>query len=297
MTSTGRSEDFKAELLLLLVVLIWASNYPIAKFSIRQLDPLVFNAVRYGIASGLLFVIFRASRSTWVPVGPEDRWRLLWAGVVAGVFYQIAFILGLKLTTAGNSAVLMATAPLWTVAISARMHREPIALRVWAGMGLSLAGVAMIIVGSGRSLSVGGVEVFGDLICVAAAVLWAFNTNLQKPLLGKYSPLQLSLMMITIGAAGLTLTAVPAAAVTDWSLVEWPAWAGALASGALSIGVANLIWSTGVKRLGPGRTGSFGNLIPVVALVISYLALGEMFAPIQIAGAAVTIFGVWFARR
>lgn len=297
MQRGNRSDDVKAELLLLLVVLIWASNYPIAKFSIRQLDIFVFNAVRYVVAAVLLGAIFRATHAQWVPVGPADRPRLLRAGIVAGVLYQVAFIVGLKLTTAGNSAVLLATAPLWTIAMSARMHREPITPRVWVGMGLSLAGVVMIIAGSGRSLGVGGVEMLGDIICLAAAFFWAFNTNLQKPLLGRYSPLQLSLVMMGIGAAGLTLTAVPAAVTMDWSMVEWPAWAGAVASGVLSIAVANLIWSTGVKRLGPGRTGSFGNLIPVVALVISYLTLGETFALIQIAGAAVTIFGVAYARR
>jgi len=297
MTTSDRSEDLKAELLLLLVVLIWASNYPIAKFSIRQLDIFVFNAVRYVVAAVLLGVVSWTTRARWVPVGPADRPRLLRAGIVAGVLYQIAFIVGLKLTTAGNSAVLLATAPLWTIALSARMHREPITLRVWSGMGLSLAGVVMIIAGSGRSLSVGGAEMLGDLICLAAAFLWAFNTNLQKPLLGRYSPLQLSIVMMGIGAVGLTLTAVPAAVTMDWSAVAWPAWAGAVASGVLSIAVANLIWSTGVKRLGPGRTGSFGNLIPVVALIISYLTLGETFALIQIVGAAVTIFGVAYARR
>jgi len=249
------------------------------------------------VAAALLLAIFWTTRSSWVPLGRADRPRLVRAGVVAGVLYQIAFIIGLSLTTAGNSAVLMATAPLWTIAISARMHREPIAGRVWVGMGLSLAGVVMIIAGSGRSLSMGGVQIWGDLICLAAAVLWAFNTNLQKPLLGRYSPLQLSLMMMSIGAVGLTVSAVPAAVTMDWSSVEWPAWAGAVASGVLSIAVANLIWSTGVKRLGPGRTGSFGNLIPVVALIISYVTLGESFAPVQIAGSAVTIFGVWYARR
>jgi drug/metabolite transporter (DMT)-like permease len=297
MKSAGRSENLRAELLLLLVVLIWASNYPIAKFSIRQLDIFLFNAVRYVVAAVLLLAIARTTRAGWVPVGHADRPRLMRAGFVASVLYQIAFIVGLKLTTAGNSAVLLATAPLWTIAISAWMHREPITRRVWTGMGLSLAGVVMIIVGSGRSLSVGGAEMAGDLICIAAAFLWAFNTNLQKPLLGKYSPLQLSLIMISIGAVGLTLSAVPAAVTMDWGAVEWPAWAGAIASGVFSIAVANLIWSTGVKHLGPGRTGSFGNLIPVVALIISYGALGETLAGLQVAGAAVTIFGVWFARR
>ncbi|MGB6120572.1 MAG: hypothetical protein WBG80_01590, partial [Bacteroidota bacterium] len=50
----------------------------------------------------------------------------------AHVMYQMAFITGLNLTTAGNAAVLLATAPLWTLVIDARMHGEKISGRMWA---------------------------------------------------------------------------------------------------------------------------------------------------------------------
>ena len=70
-----------------------------------------------------------------------------------------------------------------------------------------------------------------------------------------------------------------------------------MASGAFSIGVANAIWTFGVKRLGPGRTSNFQNLVPVLAFIISYFTLNEEIAPIHFVGAAVTIAGVWYARR
>lgn len=289
--------DLRAEALLLLVVLTWAANYPVAKYGIAQLDIFVFNAIRYVVASLLLALLFRATRSTWAPVGAGDWLKLLRAGFVAGVLYQIAFITGLSMTTAGNSAVLMATAPLWTVVISARMHREPVSRRLWIGMTLSLAGVVMIVAGSGKKIAWGGTDMLGDVICLGAAVLWALNTNLQKPLLGRYSPIQLTLIMMTIGAVGLSLVALPAAFRMSWGAVEWPRYGAAVWSGSFSIAMANVIWSHGVQRLGPGRTGNFGNLIPVVALVIAYFVLEEVPLMIQLGGIVITLLGVWYARR
>jgi drug/metabolite transporter (DMT)-like permease len=296
VTETVRSQERRAQLLLLLVVVIWATNYPLAKFAIARMDVFVFNAIRFLVAAAVLGTIF-VSRHTWVPVSRLDWRRILRAGIVANVLYQSAFIVGLRLTTAGNSAVLMATSPLWTLLVNARLHNERVQPAMWAGMCFSLAGVLLIIVGSGRRITFGGGEIVGDVICLGAAILWAVNTNLQKPLLQQYSPLHLATMMIGIGAVGLTLAAIPAALTTDWSAIGWEHWLAAMVSGVLSIGVANFIWSHGVHRIGPGRTGSFSNLIPVIALLLSYLWLGEELHLIQVVGSFLTIFGVGLARR
>ena len=161
----------------------------------------------------------------------------------------------------------------------------------------SFIGVLMIIIGSGKKLEIGSSALFGDLITVGAAFLWGLNTNLQKPLLARYSPMQLTLAMITVGALGLSLSAAPSAMEFNWGAVDWTYYAAALASGALSIALANVGWSVGVKRLGPSRTANFGNLVPVLAFLISYLVLDENVLLIQVFGAAVTIGGVWLARR
>lgn len=296
MSMPGASRDMKAEGLLLAVVVIWASNFPVAKYGIAGLDIFVFNGIRYVVAAGVIAALF-LWRSSWKPVRREDRSQLLRVGFVANVLYQLAFIVGLKLTTAGNSAILLSTAPLWTIFLNARMHKQRIAPQMWFGAFLSLCGIVMIITGSGKKIDVGSSAMLGDLICVTAAFLWAFSTNLQKPLLASYSPTQLTFVMVVVGAVGLSLLAVPSATELDWSGVHWTYYLAAIASGALSTAAANLFWSYGVKRLGPGHTANFGNLVPVLALAISYFALGEGLLLIQFIGAGVTIGGVWLARR
>jgi len=293
----NRSEIRRAELWLLVVMLVWAANYPLAKFALERLNPFIFNSIRFIVAAAILALPFLRSERHWLRVGREDIPKLFRAGFVANVVYQIFFIIGLSMTTAGNSAVLLSTSPLWTVFLNARLHKEKIQPMMWGGMLISLTGVVLIVVGSGKKFGFGGQEFFGDVIALVAAALWGLNTNLQKPLLVRYSPLQLALIMVSIGAVGLTLTAIPSAVMLNWTTVSWQAVLAAVLSGAFSIGIANTIWSNGVRRLGPGRTANFNNLVPVLAFIISYFTLHEELLPIQFAGAAVTIVGVWIARR
>jgi drug/metabolite transporter (DMT)-like permease len=286
----------RVEVLLLLVVVVWASNYPLAKYALRELSPLLFNAIRYTMAMATLAIPFLAGGS-WKPIAREDRWPMLRAGIIASVVYQMAFIYGLSMTTAGNSAILLSTSPLWTIILNAKMHKEKVRRTVWAGMLTSLLGVALIIAGSGKKLEFGGRDLLGDAITLGAAALWGLNTTLQRPLLTKYPSNQLAFVLIAIGAVGLSAIALPLAPAVDWGNVHWTSIVATLVSGALSIGVANLIWSHGVKHLGPGRTANVNNLVPVLAFTISYFLLSEQLLPIQFIGAGITVVGVWIARR
>lgn len=288
--------DRQAELLVIVVMTIWAANAPFAKLGLEHLDVFLFNSIRYVVAFGALVVLLR-SRTEWIPVPSEDRWPLLRLGLIASIIYQVLYILGLRYTTAGNSAVLLSTSPLWTAVISAQMHQDRLTWKVLAGMGLALAGIVLIITGSGTRIEFGGDAVVGDLLSLAAAFLWALNTNLQKPLLTRYPALQLTVISLGIGAIGLTFIAVPSAAQQDWSAVDMTGVWIALISGGLSIGVANVLWSYGVKRLGPRRTAGYNNLVPVMTFAISYAIFGAPVFLQQIIGAAMTVTGVWWARR
>ncbi|MBM2845266.1 MAG: hypothetical protein HW407_578 [Bacteroidetes bacterium] len=296
MTDLQRAKERKAETLLLIVVIIWASNYPIAKWGLKELDPLLFNGIRYVVAALVLAFLF-FSRSQWTPIARNDWRMLIKAGIVANVIYQMAFIIGLNMTSAGNSAILLNTSPLWTLLLSSRLHRENVGRQMWLGALVSLCGVAMIILGSGKKLQFGGMDVYGDLLSLGAAAFWGLNTNLQKPLVAKYPTLQVTFVMITVGAVGLGIAAIPSAMTTSWSTIHWSYILAAVVSGALSIGIANFFWSTGVKHLGPGRTATYSTLVPVLAFIISYFTLDEQLFPIHFVGAAVTVFGVWYARR
>ena len=296
MLAASILKRLNAEALILVTVVIWGANYPLAKFGLGGMHPFVFNAIRYITAAAVLMMV-SASRPGTIKIDPRDRWKLLWAGLVANVLYQVVFIIGLDMTTSGNSAVILSTSPLWTVFLHARMHHENIPRPMLAGMVLSVIGVFFIILGSGKSFGFSGREFEGGCILLVAAFLWGLNTNLQKPLLRTYSPTHLSVILISVGAVGLTGLAVPYAVHANDGLPGLPYLFAAVLSGAFSIGIGNLFWSYGVKVLGPGKTSSFNNLVPVIALVLSYVYLQERLVPVQIAGAAMTIAGVWAARR
>lgn len=165
------------------------------------------------------------------------------------------------------------------------------------GMALSIAGVLLIILGSASELEFGWRSMAGDLICIAAAAVWGLSTNLQKPLLERYSSMQLSFLMVTVGALGLSIISLPTALSVSWSTIHWSYYAAAVGSGALSIGAGSILWSRGIKRLGPGRTANFNNLVPVFAVILSTLTLHEQLLAVQVIGIGVTIVGVWIARR
>jgi drug/metabolite transporter (DMT)-like permease len=290
------SAERKAELLLLIVVVIWASNFPLAKFGIQGLDIFLFNGIRYVSAFLVMIVLFRL-RFTWQETSSGDWLKMIGVGFLANVVYQLAFIIGLKFTTAGNSAILLATSPLWTAFWNARLHKEAVERTVWFGMGLSLVGIVLIITGSGRAIEFGSRGMIGDIVSLAAAMLWALNTNFQKPLLTTYSTMQLSVIMVAVGAAVHALLALPDALTVPWQTSSPTYLLVGVISGVLSIGVANVLWSHGVKRLGPSRTANMSNLTPVLAFVISYLTLDEQISWLHVVGGAVTLLGVWIVRR
>jgi drug/metabolite transporter (DMT)-like permease len=284
------------EILLLVVVLIWAANAPLVKFGLRGLDALVFNSLRFVVAGTALAVVFLV-RSSWKRVPSRDWYRLIGLALVAHVVYQMAYIFGIKNTSVGNSAIILSTSPLWTVFFNSVIHKEAVPGKAWAGMAVSLLGIILIVIGTGSSLAFGGDALLGDALSLIAALLWALSTTLQRDFLREYSATQLTVILVCLGAVLLTIAAIPSALTLHWESVGGQYYAAAVGSGAMSIGAATVLWAVGIKNIGPRRTANFNNLVPILAFVFAYLTLGESIFPLQIVGAGITLIGVWLARR
>lgn len=288
--------NLSADFILLLVVIIWAANMPLVKWTVEKFDIYAYNSLRF-ICGTITAIFIYFSRYEWKKVQHEDWGKLFLVGFVAYVMYQLVFIMGIRKTTAGNAALLLATAPLWTVVFNQLIHKEKIHKQLWFGMAISLLGVVLIILGSSKKIEFGSDALIGDVLMFLAAMCWALNTNLQKNLLAKYSASQLTLIMLVVGTPFLTAVAIPSFTSFDFTSLHWTYYFAMVISGVISIGFANYFWSIGVKRIGPAKTGNYNNLVPVLALVFSYITLGEKLETIQFVGATATIAGVWLARR
>ncbi|HSJ05311.1 MAG TPA: DMT family transporter [Longimicrobiales bacterium] len=281
--------------LLLVMVVIWGVNFPIAKAALAELSPLAFNALRFPLAAATVLVALQYRSGFRLPER-DDRLRILGLGILGNLVYQQFFIFGLDNTRAGNASILLAGTPILTALLSAAAGHERVTARVWAGVVATFFGIALVVLLGGGHAD-GGATLLGDALMVAASLAWAFYTVGSRDLVARYGAIQFTAWTLCIGAAALFFMGLPSVLRTDLGAISAAAWVGVVYAGALSIGVAYLIWYYGVERIGNTRTATYSNLVPVVALAAAWLRLGEVPLPGQVLGAAVIIGGITLVQR
>lgn len=283
------------DLSLILVAIIWALNFSIVKVSLEEMDPYSFNAMRFIFATALLSY-FARRRGYSLTVEKEHLWKLVGIGIIGNVLYQLFFIIGVNYTYAANAAVMLGTIPIWVALLSQFFTDEKLTLYKSIGVIFAFTGVALIIIGSEDPLSFQSENFLGNVITLLAAICWATFTILSRRYLRIYSPLQYSAFMSLIGLIGLLIIGLPFMLKLDWSGISIVGYGGILYSGALSIGLAYIIWNNGVKKIGAVRTAAYQNLVPVLGLIFGLILLGEELTLLQYIGAGSVITGIVLAR-
>jgi drug/metabolite transporter (DMT)-like permease len=296
--SPGRSRTrfSSIDLLMLLTVLIWGLNFTVIKIALQSFSPLAFNAVRFSLATLVLLFMMRL-RGESFGLSRRDLVGVVLLGLAGHTLYQMVFIRGLANTTPGNTSLLMATSPIFVVLYAHVLGVERGNRLVWAGILVSFAGVLLLILGGANGLVLDRASTTGDLLVLAASMLWAVYTVGSKPLLARHSPLKLTALAMLAGAPLLVLFSLPDLRQQNWAAVPPMQWLGLVYSALLSVVVGYLIWGTGVQRVGSARTAIYSNLTPVVAIFVAWLVLGDRLTLLQWLGAAVVIGGLLLTRR
>jgi drug/metabolite transporter (DMT)-like permease len=283
------------DLAILALVLIWGANFSVVKAALREFHPLAFNALRFLMASAILYYFLRRSGRGF----GFDRSHLpalVGLGLLGNFVYQLLFIYGIHWTLAGNAALILATVPIFVTLLSTALGHETITPAGWAGVLLSVGGIGLVVWGGSRSVEFGSATVRGDFTMLAAAVAWSLFTVGATPLVHRYGALRTTAATMWIGTAALTLFSLPALLGQDWGAVGAGAWTGLAFSGALSIALAYILWYYSVRHLGGSRTAVYSNTVPIVALLVAWITLGETPTWVQVAGTAAILGGILLAR-
>lgn len=296
-----RQHDWRAEGALLFTVLVWGLNFPVVKAVLEFMHPHVLNALRFvvsGAVLGGIYVYYRrkAGLSLWQPLRDHPV-QIAALGILGFVFYQFCFIIGLDFTTAGNAALIMASAPLWTAVVGRAFRTEHLARASWAALLIVLIGTCVVVLGGSNEIHLGSSTFVGNLIMLGGAVFWGAYTAFSKPVLSYLSPTGLTFLSLLFALPFLFGLAVPYYGETVWSDVRPIHWLAILFSGGLSTGLAIALWNNAVHVVGASNTAVFGNLVPLIALAFSYALLGERIYIAQILGGALVIGGLLLMRR
>jgi drug/metabolite transporter (DMT)-like permease len=284
--------DRATDLGLLALALIWGINFSVIKVGLDEIPPSAFNALRFPLASLVLWLLLRRRGPIPRP-DPGDRVRVVVLGIVGHLVYQTFFILGLDGTTAGNASLILATTPVWVLLLAAALGEERPGPWVWTGVLLTVGGMGMVVLG-GAGVSLDRSRRTGDLLMLGGAMVWAAYTVGGRSLVQTYGSLAVTAWTLWIGTVLLVVVGLPA--LPPLGRISLGAWGSVGYAGILGISVAYALWYRGVRRLGSARTSAYSNLVPVVALAVAWIWLGETPSGLQLGGAAVILGGLSLAR-
>jgi drug/metabolite transporter (DMT)-like permease len=318
------------DLLLLLMTLIWGTNYSIVKHAFDVMDPQAFNAARMLIGSIVFLAIIYGLQWKW-PSNPDERERngagrrgpasaasglenatsiasifhtraaitgrdwlgLAGLGVVGHFFYQYFFISGLALTSVANSSLILAATPVVIALFTAVLGQERVSALHWLGAALSMAGIYLVVAKGGSGA---GGSLRGDLMMFAAVCCWTTYTIGARALMVRHSPVGVTGISMTIGTVLYVTAMLPHLARIDWSAVSAAAWIAVVYSALFALCVSYTIWYAAVRAIGSARTAVYSNLVPLVAMMTAVAALGEPLSVAKLAGAAAVLLGVALTR-
>jgi drug/metabolite transporter (DMT)-like permease len=217
-------------------------------------------------------------------------------GLLGNLIYQGLFIIGIDYTYAANAAVMLGTIPIWVALFSHFFHLERMNLYKTLGVIAAFAGIIFIVSGGSESFSLGSDTFIGDITIIAAAVVWGGYTILSKSFLKRYTPIQFSAVMVTIGSISLFLAGLPNIVQLQWTKISMAAYGGVLYSGLLAIGLAYLMWNYGLQTVGAVHTATYQNLVPVLGLIFGIVLLNEQLSLLQYLGSALVVTGIILSR-
>lgn len=259
------------------------ANVGVAKLLAEQLPIALIAFLRCALAVAILWPLAWALDGR-LRLDAVSRRNLLLQAVFGTAIYNAGLLAGLRLTSALEGGLVLATLPAVVALGSFLWLRERLAPRQWVAAGLAGLGMAAITLAR-LGAEAGGSSALGNLLVLAGVCGEAIYVLLAKRAVGRVPVVTAALWVQVFSAAVLLPFAAPGfpamAALTD------PALLGLLVFHAVTASVlCLLLWYAGLRRVPAGIAGVFTAFLPASAAVTAVAFLGERFGAVHAAGFA-----------
>ena len=282
----------RGRIALILTAIIWGSALVVTKSLLQEIGPFTAAVLRFLIAWGILAPFaYRQGYRLSLAVRPA----FLLFGLTGIALYIAMTNLGLVYTGASSAALVQASTPAVTTLLSVLVLKERVSRMQLLGIGLSIAGLLLV---TGINMNqAGSAPLLGNLFVFAGVLAWAVYTVQGKKLVSTSPWLVITTTSISAGLLFLLPFAIGELWLQGLPHLRADGLLQLLYLGAASSALGYALWNYGLRFLDASEAAPYINLIPVVGLILSVLLLHESVSAIQVAGGALTLFGVWLSNR
>jgi drug/metabolite transporter (DMT)-like permease len=269
--------------LLAVLSVLWGGSFFFNGLALKELPPLTLVLLRVALGALFLLPLLRAYRIEF-PVGVAG-WKPFFAvAFFNNVLPFSLIVMGQTFIASGLASVLNATTPLFTVVVMAAAGEERLFARRVAGVIAGLVGVIILRGGFGFDAAGQGI---GVLLCLAAAASYGVAALLARRTLANSPPLATATFQLLASSAMMLLVAGLVDRPWTLPMPDVTTWFAVLGLAALSTALAYIVFFQILRRSGATNVMLVTLLIPVTAILLGYLVLGERISLREIAGALV----------
>ena len=273
----------------LITVLSWSSAFVGIRAGLEAYSPTHVALFRYIITS-IVLAVYMALTGRRLPA-----WRD-WPGIaVTGLFgityYNLALNYGQVVVPSATASFLIASAPVWLALLASFIFRERLQIWGWIGIGISMAGVAVIALGNAGQLSFAP----RALVVLSAAFATSIYSLGQKKYVAEYGAL--SCTAYAIWAGTLFLLPFGGGLFSETLAAPFSATAAVIYIGLVPGAIGYVTWSYVLGQVPAARAGSFLYLVPALALLVAWLWLGEVPSGVSVIGGILVLAGVIVVNR
>jgi len=284
-----------ALLLALALILVWGANFSVQKAIFNTIGPGGFLFARYLIMPVCaVLLLWQRYGARWPKLARSELWALARLGLMGHVLHVGMVSYGIHWSTAFSSSLILACGPVFTLLLLRVSGYEHLTRAQVAGVAVACAGVLIFL--SDKLLSARWQASSGDLVLLIAAAFFSAYTVAAKPLIEKHGGVTVMAYGTLAGSAPLVLLSLPAGLTVDWTAVPMAIWAALLWAVVVSAFVGWIVWGWVNAVRGVARTAPLMYLMPPVAGLVAWFALGESYTWLKLGGATVTLSGVALAQ-
>lgn len=291
------NSQLKAHLGLLGTNLFFAINYSAIKYftANHYAGPFGINIIRIGISLILFWILFLFKRPE-KKIDKKDIPAFLLCSLTAIALNQMLFIKGLSFTFPIHAALLTLITPIFITILAARVLKEKITFTKTFGLLLGVVGAVLLI--SNRGISAPGENaLLGDFLVILSAFAYTFYFILVKPLMNKYSSIQVIRWIFTVGFLMTLPFSLKEFTNISWqifTLKDWLILFIIVVPGTFLAYVFNVY---GIQKLSASMAGAYIYSQPVFAVVFAMIFLKEQLSLYKIIAAIFIFAGVYLSNR
>jgi drug/metabolite transporter (DMT)-like permease len=283
--------------MLTLATATWGSAFIAGKVAVQSFEPSTVAFLRFFGAALLLFPLMWMKEKDKMKPTLKDYGLFAVLGLTGIAIYNICFFLASKHAPVIKSSLFIASNPVLIVLLSGLFLKEKITINNIIGMIIALAGVTFIITdGHVLTLFQMGFEPI-DFILLGAVISWALYSVVGKIVLKKYSSVVSTTYAVVFGTLFLLPFAVAETTWTDIQRAPFDVWL-AIAHMSLFVTVVSFVmYYNGIKEVGAAKASIFINVMPLSAVIMATLFLGETFTWAHGVGAICVLTGVYIGTQ